>query len=51
MKPEAAIEMSPYDAELRASSAFYLANAGQFDKAIGLDFVGRRARLSGIHSG
>jgi tetratricopeptide (TPR) repeat protein len=31
---EAAVEMSPYDAELRASSAYFLAGAGQFDKAI-----------------
>ena len=31
---ESAVEMSPYDAELRASSALYLAGAGQFDKAI-----------------
>lgn len=30
---EAAIEMNPYDAADRATSAFYLANAGQFDKA------------------
>ncbi|HZZ25933.1 MAG TPA: adenylate/guanylate cyclase domain-containing protein [Roseiarcus sp.] len=30
----AAVEMAPYDPEIRASSAFWLANAGQFDKAI-----------------
>ena len=30
---EAMIEMNPYDATERASYAFYLANAGQFDKA------------------
>jgi adenylate cyclase len=34
---EAAVEMDPYDATERASFAFYLANAGQFDKA--LDWV------------
>jgi adenylate cyclase len=31
---EAAVEMSPYDAELRGSSAFYVANAGKSDEAI-----------------
>jgi len=31
---EAVVEMSPYDAELRQSSAFYLANAGKLDEAI-----------------
>src|SRR5277367_623340 len=31
---EAAVEMSPYDAELRGSSAFYVANAGKLNEAI-----------------
>ena len=31
---EAAVEMSPFDAELRGSSAFYAANAGKLDEAI-----------------
>ena len=30
---EATIEMNPYDAADRATSAFFIANAGQFDKA------------------
>jgi class 3 adenylate cyclase/TolB-like protein len=34
---EATVEMAPYDAADRAQFAFYLANAGQFDKA--LDWV------------
>ena len=31
---EAAVEMSPYDAELRGGLAFYVANAGKLDEAI-----------------
>jgi adenylate cyclase len=31
---EATVEMSPYDTELRVSSAFYAANAGKLDEAI-----------------
>jgi tetratricopeptide (TPR) repeat protein len=31
---EAEVEMNPYDATERAQLAFYLANAGQFDKAL-----------------
>ena len=31
---EAAVAMSPYDAELRGNLAFFLANAGNFDEAI-----------------
>jgi adenylate cyclase len=32
---DAAVEMNPYDPADRASFGFYLANAGQFDKALG----------------
>jgi adenylate cyclase len=31
---EATVEMSPYDAELRVTSAFYVANAGKLEEAI-----------------